>query len=133
MAKTVKRAKAPSRNKNNLNEARCEYNHYYACYPAIMGLLDRGDRVSDIAAHLSVDPGFIAAIADGTIRIRDLEAQDMSRYPALLCSRSADVGSAVDRLDAALRALDADDTAATVHHLVALRDLLETYRRYWMQ
>ena len=104
---------------------------YYTAYPAIKGLLARGDNVSDIAAHLSVEPGYVAAIADETIRIRDVNALDMTNYPALPCSRHSDVSSALDRLDAAVRALDADDVSETAHHLVALRDLLESYQMYW--
>ena len=96
--------------------------------PAIKGLLGCGDRVADIAAHLRVDSDFIAAIADGTIRIRHTDALDMTRYPALPCCRSANVTSALDRLDAAFRALQADDEAETTEHLLALRRLLESFQ-----
>ena len=133
MTPSTPRPKASSRKASSRKKVRYEHNHYYASYPAITGLLNRGDRVSDIAAHLSIDPGFIAAIADGSIRIWDLEAQDMSHYPALPCSRGSDVNAAVDRLDAAFRAFDADDVSETVHHLAALRSLLESYRTYWKQ
>ena len=105
--------------------------HYYDAYPAIKGLLARGDNVSDIAAHLSVEPGYVAAIADETIRIRDVNALDMTNYPALPCSRHSDVNSALDRLNAAVRAPDADDASETACHLVALRGILESYQMYW--
>lgn len=66
-----------------------------------------------------------------TRRIRDVNALDMTNYPAVPCSRHSDVSSALDRLNAAVRALDADDVSETAHHLVALRELLESYQMYW--
>lgn len=106
---------------------------YCAIYPAIKGLLARGDCVADIAAHLRVDPDYVAAIADETIRIQDVNALDMTLYPALPCSRLSDVGAALDCLDAASRALDVADVSETTHHLTALRKLLESYQLYWKQ
>lgn len=105
--------------------------HYQDAYPAIKGLLARGDIVSDIAAHLCVEPGYVAAIADDTLRIRDVDALDMTHYPALPCSRRSDVGAALDRLNAAVTALDADDASETARQLEVLRGILESYQLYW--
>lgn len=107
------------------------YCHYTAVYPKMLGLLARGDHVSDIAAYLKIDPAFVAAVASGDMRIRDLEALDMSQHPPLPCSRSTDVSAALNCVDAAFRALDSDDRHEANRHLVALRGLLDSYQSYW--
>lgn len=133
MAQANTSAQAPSRSKKIGSEKAGFHDRYLSLVPAIKGLLGRGDSVADIAAYLSVDPGFIAAIADETIRICGTDALDVTHCPALPCCRSADVEAALDRLDAVFRSLQEGDQAETVEHLVALRRLLESYKMYWSQ
>ena len=131
MAQATPRARAPLPSKKRSNDKEEDHNHYSSHVPAIKGLLGRGDRVAEIATHLHIDPAFIAAIADGTIRVRHTDALDMSRYRALPCCRSANVNAAIDSIDAAFSALQADDKAEATEHLVALRRLLQSFQTYW--
>ena len=64
MTQATYRAKAPLPSKKSSNDKEEDHNHYSSHVPAIKGLLGRGDLVADIAAHLHIDPNFIAAIAD---------------------------------------------------------------------
>lgn len=129
--KLKSRAKAPLRNKKH--QPAEHYCHTTAVYPEMLGLLARGDHVSDIAAHLQISPGLVARVACGELRIRGLEPLDMSQHPPLPCSRESDVSAALDRVDAVSRALAADDRDAADHHLGQLRELLDSYQRYWSQ
>lgn len=96
--KLKSRAKAPSRSKKLQQKKTCDdsdYCHYTAVYPMMLGLLARGDYVSDIAAYLNINPG-IAGVASGEICSWDLEPLDMSQHPPLPCSRESDVSAALD-------------------------------------
>lgn len=99
--------------------------------PCIMGLLERGDKVCDIAAHFEVDPAFIGGLASGGFGMSGVTAQDMSHYPALECARNANVEVALERLDDVVRALQNGDLDAAVGQLLQLRDVLISYSEYW--
>lgn len=134
--KLKSRAKAPTRSKKiqqTKTRDDSDYCHYTAVYPMMLGLLARGDYVSDIAAYLNISPGFVAGVASGDMRIRDLEPLDMSQHPPLPCSRESDVSAALDCVDAVSRALAAGNRDAADHHLVQLRELLASYQQYWNQ
>jgi len=134
--KLKSRAKAPTRNKKLQQKKTYDANycfHYTAVYPMMLGLLARGEYVSDIAAYLQIDPGFVAGAASGDMRIWDLGPLDMSQHPPLPCSRVSDVSAAPDRVDAVSRALAADDRDAAHHYLGQLRELLDSYQQYWNQ
>ena len=134
MAQAVRRAKSSRTQKHRTQRMPMQSsydNSYCAIYPAMLGLLARGDAVSDIAAYRKTDPVFVAAVASGDMRIRDLEALDMSQHPPLPCARSSDVSDALELVDAACRALDADDRDEAAHYLAELRGVLDAYQSYW--
>lgn len=130
MARPKRRTKAPS--KSTTAKSQPYHNRHLQLVPMIMGLLIRGDTVSDIAAHCRVEPAFVAGIADGTVSFNCVRGPaDMSEYPALPCSREADVDAALSLLGDALDALSYDDEEQAVEHLFALGKTLESYKEYW--